>query len=325
MKGAANMHYHKNARTNIAQRKAIKENNSKNNKELAAHYLVSPNTISKWKNSDRIQDHSSRPDTIHYALSKDEERLIIKVRDHGLLLDELLEALAPYIERLNKSNCYRTLLRYNRNRLTQPEKTERKKFAQYEPGFLHVDVFYLPKIGPKGKKKYYYCFLAIDRATRLLLLEVYSRKGSREAGDFLVKCLQYFPFKIQYVLTDNGSEFTLQGSKNRYGKITKKSLFEIICQIAGIDHRKTKVKHPWTNGLAERMVRTVKEQTIRVTRYQDISELITDIKKFQNYHNTKRKLKVLKNMTCCDRIISWYQLKPELFMIEPSAFLTTTW
>jgi len=55
------MHYHKNARTNIAQRKAIKENNSKNNKELAAHYLVSPNTISKWKNSDRIQDHSSRP------------------------------------------------------------------------------------------------------------------------------------------------------------------------------------------------------------------------------------------------------------------------
>ena len=42
MKGATNMHYHKNARTNIAQRKAIKENNRENNKELAAHYLSSP-------------------------------------------------------------------------------------------------------------------------------------------------------------------------------------------------------------------------------------------------------------------------------------------
>ena len=237
MKGAANMHYHKNARTNIAQRLAINENNRKNNKELAAHCLVSPNTFSKLKNSDRIQVHPSSPDTIHYALSKDEERLIIIVRDLGLLLDERLEALAPYIVRLNKSNCYRTLLRYNSNRLTQPEIIVSKKFAQYEPGFLHICVFYLPKIGPKGKKKYYYCFLAIDRATRLLFLEVYSRKGAREAGDFLVKCLQYFPFRIQYVLTDNGSEFTLQGCKYRYGKISKKGLFEIIGQIAGFNHR----------------------------------------------------------------------------------------
>ena len=79
------MHYHKNARTNIVQTKAIKQNNRKNNKQLAAHYLVISNTISKQKNSDPIQDHSSRPDTIHYALTKDEQTLIIKVRDHGLL------------------------------------------------------------------------------------------------------------------------------------------------------------------------------------------------------------------------------------------------
>jgi len=105
--------------------------------------------------------------TIHYALTKAEERIIIKVRDQGFLLDDLLEALSPYIERLNRPNCYRTLLRYKRNRLTDKEKAKRKKFAQYEPGFLHIDVFYLPKIGEKGKKKRYYCFLAIDRATRI--------------------------------------------------------------------------------------------------------------------------------------------------------------
>ena len=114
------------------------------------------------------------------------------------------------------------MLRYKRNRLTDKEKVKRKKFAQYEPGFLHIDVFYLPKIGEKGKKKRYYCFLAIDRATRMLLLEIYPHKGAREAGDFLMKCLQFFPFQIRFVLTDNGKEFVVQGKRNRFGKSPRK-------------------------------------------------------------------------------------------------------
>jgi len=47
MKGTTNRHNHKNARTNIAQSKANKDNNSKNNKQIAAHYLDTPKTISK--------------------------------------------------------------------------------------------------------------------------------------------------------------------------------------------------------------------------------------------------------------------------------------
>jgi len=312
------MQYHHNAKTNIAQRQAIKEAKSTSNRILAKQYCVSHTTIGKWKNSDQVEDHSSRPLTIHYALTKVEERIITKVRDQGFLLDELLEALAPYIERLNRSNCYRTLLRYKRNRLNDKEKAQRKKFAQYEPGFLHVDVFYLPKIKENGKKRRYYCFLAIDRATRMLLLEIYPHKGAREAGDFLMKCLQFFPFQIRFVLTDNGKEFVVQGKRNRFGKIEKKNLFEAICSIAGIEHRKTKVKHPWTNGMAERMVRTAKENTIKVTRYQNVSEAIQDFKRFQSYHNHSRKLKMLQNRTPYEKMIEWYEKKPELFIYHPA-------
>jgi hypothetical protein len=40
-------------------------------------------------------------------------------------------------------------------------------FKEYEPGYLHIDVTYLPKLA--GKKQY--LFVAIDRATRVLYFE----------------------------------------------------------------------------------------------------------------------------------------------------------
>jgi len=48
------------------------------------------------------------------------------------------------------------------NKVTQKE--QEKKFKDYEPGYLHIDVTYLPKID--GIK--YYLFVAIDRVTRTL-------------------------------------------------------------------------------------------------------------------------------------------------------------
>lgn len=38
--------------------------------------------------------------------------------------------------------------------------------------------------------------------------------------------------------------------------------FDFACAQLAIDHRLTKFNHPWINGQAERMVRTVKEATI---------------------------------------------------------------
>jgi hypothetical protein len=41
--------------------------------------------------------------------------------------------------------------------------------------------------------------------------------------------------------------------------------------------------------LAERMVRIAKENTIKVTHYQNISEAIQDFKRFQNYSQSFKK------------------------------------
>lgn len=311
------MQYHLNAKTNIEQRQIIKES-SESTRNLANRFLVSHVTVAKWRKVEHLEDKSSRPNTIYYALSEAEQKIIRKVRKRGLFsLDDLVISLAPYIERLNRTNCWRTLKRYRLNKFTIQEKKEKKKFASYLPGYLHIDVFYLPKIA----KKRYYCFLAIDRVTKLVFLEIYSRRTQHEAADFLVKSLEFFPYRIHHILTDNGKEFTLKGMRNRWGKIKAQPLFDLICEWMEIEHRTTKVKHPWTNGQAEIMVKIVKAHTVKVHRYQEISEAIKDLKRFQDTHNYHRRLKVLQGKTpyqvCCE----WFRKKPEIFLRDPTILI----
>ncbi len=65
------------------------------------------------------------------------------------------------------------------------------------------------------------------------------------------------PYKIHKILTDNGIPFTNHDHyKNAFIPI-----FERVCNEHHIEHRKTKIKHLWTNGLVERMNRTLKEAT----------------------------------------------------------------
>ena len=75
-------------------------------------------------------------------------------------------------------------------------------FKDYSPGFVHLDCFYLPKLEQTRR----YCFVAIDRATRLSYLAVYENKDAQAAVDFLRKWLEFFPFRVTQLLTDNGCE-----------------------------------------------------------------------------------------------------------------------
>lgn len=312
------MHYHRNAKTNVNQRQAIQES-LKSARRLAKQLMVSNTTVSKWKKADHLEDKKPIPQTIHYAVPKPFWRIIKRVRQRALMpLDDLFLALQPYLPQLNRTNCYRVLTYLKLNKLSEKEKQKVRKFKKYQPGYLHLDVFYLPKIN----KKRYYCFLAIDRATRMVFLELYEHKGKEEAADFLFKVLGYFPFRIYCVLTDNGREFTLRGAKP-FGRDPKSEhLFELACRIFGLEHRKTQVKHPWTNGMAERMVRTTKEYTIRLTRYQNAGEALADIKRFQIVHNFQRKLKVLNFRSPYEVTMEWFIKEPNMFIFNPNEMLT---
>jgi hypothetical protein len=46
----------------------------------------------------------------------------------------------------NRSNVYRTLVCLGINRVPQEKNHQASTFKEYEPGYLHIDVTYLPKL-----------------------------------------------------------------------------------------------------------------------------------------------------------------------------------
>lgn len=311
--------YHSNARTNQHTRQRIQQSDL-TNVELADNYGVNIKTIAKHKNRNFTNDKSSRPNKIHYALTPLEKELIRVVRTLTWMeLDDLADTMVDVIPNINRSNVYRTLKAFDINRVPLEQKDKAKKFKEYEPGYLHIDVTYLPKF----EKQKYYLFVAIDRATRLLYYKVYENKSSENAVKFLKECKDFFPFYLTHVLTDNGLEFTDKWARGK-GFVSGNHKFDEECTKDEIEHRLTAPYTPQTNGMVERVNGTIKNATIKVEDYENIDDVKQDLNKFLVYYNFNRRhgslRKELKVRTPFDAVQSWFQTKPEIFKILPDVF-----
>lgn len=313
--------YHSNANTNLNIRNQI-QNNSASNSELASRFQISRQTVSKWKNRDCTKDASSKPLNIEYALSELEKAIVISLRKSSWMpIDEVWESLLVDNPKISRSSVYRTLVKENINTVPQKEKEKAKKFKEYEPGYLHIDVTYLPRFNGKSS----YLFVAIDRCTRIMVYWVYDHKTAENTEDFLDKCLAYFPFKISHILTDNGLEFTNRLLVSKTGnKCEKPSKMDIICGENQIEHRLTKPCTPQTNGMVERVNGTIKTNTILKNKYLSAFEMNKDLANFLSFYNLYRRHGSLRRelnvKTPIEAVEKWYELKPELFKITPEKF-----
>lgn len=313
--------YHSNSTTNLRLRTEI-NNSSMSYQVLSSKYGVSQNTIWKWKSRTEFNDKSSRPNHIKYALSQLEMLIAVELRSlTWWSLDEITEAINPTEPESIRSAVYRTFVRENINQVPKKEKEKAKKFKEYDPGYLHIDVTYLPKIN--GIK--YYLFVAIDRATRTLYYKVYDAKTSANADGFMQQCLIFFPFGITHVLTDNGLEFTNRLLKDKKGKYNAKpSKLDLICVKNDIDHRCTKPFTPKTNGMVEKANDIIKNGTIKKTKYNTLEEMNRDLMKFLIHYNLYRRhgslRKELKVKTPFNAVEKWFELDPEIFKENPSLF-----
>lgn len=191
--------YHSNAKTNINNREQIQKCSDRN-QVIAERFNISKQTASKWRNRGFITDASSRPKNIEYALTELETALLISIRRSSwLALDEVFETLLEQNDAISRSSVYRCFVKHGINQVPAEEKDKAKKFKAYEPGYIHIDVTYLPKFNGKSA----YLFVAIDRATRLLFYQIYETKTAQSTDDFFDKCLSFFPFVISHILTDN--------------------------------------------------------------------------------------------------------------------------
>jgi transposase InsO family protein len=299
---------------------------------LAAQLDISVATVHHWKHTQNANDRSNRPHTIHYALHDQEEQMVLWMRRTGdLSLDDLLEAAQEILPQLRRSSLHRLLARHGCSRLPRKQQQDTGQpgtFKEYGPGYLHIDCFYLPQLHDQR----HYCFVAIDRATCLVFLWGYEHKDKEAATDFLRRCLEFFPFKIEKILTDNGREFTLNGWKNRWGTQTKTTHpFEQLCRVQQIEHRKPRPYTPKTIGLVERTNGLIKQNTTKQHRYQTASlpEPATDERRSASLdlhrwfvqYNFYRRHRRIGRITPYQAVCRWYDKQPELFIKEPAHLL----
>jgi hypothetical protein len=118
-------------------------------------------------------------------------------------------------------------------------------FKDYEPGFVHIDIKYLPQMPDETSRRY--LFVAIDRATRWVFMRIYGDMTEASSVDFLRRLKLASPLKISKILTDNGSQFA-----DRFATKDKKPSgqhgFDLACAAIAAEHRLAPPRHRQTNG-----------------------------------------------------------------------------
>jgi hypothetical protein len=157
-----------------------------------------------------------------------------------LPLDDLLYITREYINAaVSRAGIARLLKREGMSRLegiipkAEGETLSPKKtFKDYEPGFVHIDIKYLPQMPDETSRRY--LFVAIDRATRWAFLHIYGDMTDKSSVDSVRRLKIASPIKITKILTDNGSQFTDRFSMKDKAP-SGQHAFDKVC--AGIGHR----------------------------------------------------------------------------------------
>jgi transposase InsO family protein len=284
---------------------------------LAKRYGLNPKTVAKWRRRSTTFDATMGPRVPRSTvLTELEEAIIVEFRRRTLLpLDDVLGCLRDSIPRLSRSALHRCLERHGISRLPATVETlvKRGRFAETAIGYVHIDICELRLA--EGKV---HMFLAIDRVSKFTYVEFHEQANTMIGAAFLRSVIAVFPYKIRIVLTDNGIQFA-DSPRNRCGPTARwrVHIFDQICNEHGIEHRLTRPYHPWTNGQAERMNRTIKDATVKAFHYDDLATLKAHILAFVTAYNFAKHLKALRWRTPFQAICDAWTNDPSTFKINP--------
>lgn len=140
---------------------------------------------------------------------------------------------------------------------------------------------------PGGKKLYQ--FTAIDVLSKRRVLKVYPSESSRNGREFLIVCLEGFPFKIMKIQTDNGSSFLKE--------------FAEECRRRKLPQYFIYPRHPQQNSYVE------------ISHQVDKREFYQQGNVYQNLETMRAKVKEWEG--------TWNNIRPHeaLGQISPNAYL----
>ena len=127
----------------------------------------------------------------------------------------------------------------------------------------------------------------VDTCCKVAHAKLYTTRTPVTAADLLND--RVLPFYEEHdlpvlrILTDRGTEYC--------GRVDKHD-FQLFLAINDIDHTRTRVKSPRTNGIRERFHKTILQEfyqiTFRKKVYQSIEELQADLDEWLRHYNTER-------------------------------------
>lgn len=310
---------HKQARTTPAIRAEIAASHD-SVAVLARRYGVSHATIYKWRKRDSVHDRSHTAHNLQTTLTPAQESVVVCLRRDLLLpLDDLLAVTREFLcKDVSRSGLARCLNRHgvgNLNALKPPTpNVAPKPFKSYEPGYLHMDIKYLPQMADESRRRY--LFVAIDRATRWVFVALKKDKTAASARRFLNELHDSCPLKITKLLTDNGKEFTDRLFGKRERDASGEHEFDQLCQELGIEHRLTKPRTPQTNGMVERFNGRISD-VLKTHHFDSAQDLEQTLLRYVALYNHQLPHSALLSNTPMQTMKAWYASHPHLFRKRP--------
>ena len=167
----------------------------------------------------------------------------------------------------------------------QLEKEAHGEFESECPGYCGAqDTFYVGTLKGVGR---IYQQTFVDTYSKVAFAKLYDRKTPVTAADLLndrvVPFFDTHQVPLQRVLTDRGTEFCGTAERHEY---------ELYLALEDIDHTRTRVKRPQTNGICERLHKTLLDEFYRVAFrkkvYQGLEDLQGDLDAFVERYNQER-------------------------------------
>lgn len=151
---------------------------------------------------------------------------------------------------------------------------------------VQVDVKEVPynclKGAVKRDGKHLYQWTAIDECTRYRFVYAFEEHTPENSVKFLQLMQQAFPFKIQVIQTDNGTEFTY-----KYISEEIKCPFDTALEKAGITHKLIPPRTPWHNGKVERSHRNDQRYFYDWEKFSSVKELNMKLVQHLSWSNNK--------------------------------------
>ena len=313
------IHLHSQATTTPKVRASIQASDEPAS-VLAERYGTTEQTVYKWRHRDGVHDRSHTPHRLQTTLTPAQEAVAVALRTTLLVsIDDLLAVVREFLNpNVSRSGLDRCLRRHGvgnlRDLQAHSPRPKHQAFKAYEPGYLHVDVKYLPQMANETSRRY--LFVAIDRATRWVFVRIYRSKTAANARRFLRDLERACPLRIRTVLTDNGKEFTDRLFGLRKRAATGQHEFDTLCHDLGIEHRLAPPAHPQTNGMVERFNGRI-EEVLQSHHFLSGEDLETTLHRYVLLYNQQLPQSALDSKTPLQAMKDWHKMKPNLFRKQP--------